>query len=70
MIYRDGDSYDLDEGVANSDAANDQKAKQDGMQMFEKTPMLVKNLNKEVGVEWQITCTVNKKHPIKTHAKG
>ena len=33
-------------------------------------PVLVKNLNADSGVDWRIKCTVNKKHPIKTHAKG
>ena len=30
----------------------------------------VKELNAIIDPDWQIKCTVNKKHPVKTHAKG
>ena len=33
-------------------------------------PVSVKELKPEMGIEWQIRCSVNKKHPVKTHAKG
>jgi len=33
-------------------------------------PILVKTLNTDSGIDWQIRVTVNKKHPVKTHAKG
>ena len=33
-------------------------------------PILVSTLNADSGIDWYIKVTVNKKHPVKTHAKG
>ena len=37
---------------------------------FAPVPICVKNLNTDSGIDWEIKVTVNKKHPVKTHAKG